>query len=205
MPTFLNVSKPAGWLRRVALLALMLLLLLPLATACEARPSAQEVAGQVGALLEAATTAQAELKATATPTPRLRATRTPTLRATKTPTRRATATPTRRAARTPTPTLRPSATGVSGLPTIRYRDLPKEAKETIALIEQGGPFPFERDGIVFQNREGLLPRKRSGYYREYTVITPGSRDRGARRIVAGAGGELYYTDDHYDSFKEVIR
>lgn len=93
----------------------------------------------------------------------------------------------------------------SGLPTIRYQDLPKQAKETIALIEQDGPFPFERDGITFQNRERILPRQPSGYYREYTVITPGSSDRGARRIVAGTEGELYYTDDHYESFREVIR
>lgn len=93
----------------------------------------------------------------------------------------------------------------SGLPAIRYQDLPQQARDTIALIEQDGPFPFQRDGITFQNRERLLPSKPSGYYREYTVITPGSRDRGARRIVAGAEGELYYTDDHYDSFKEVVR
>jgi ribonuclease T1 len=83
--------------------------------------------------------------------------------------------------------------------------LPRQARDTILLIEQDGPFPFERDGITFQNREGLLPNEPRGYYREYTVITPGSRDRGARRIVAGAEGELYYTDDHYESFREVIR
>ncbi len=88
---------------------------------------------------------------------------------------------------------------------MRYRDLPSQARDTIVLIEQDGPFPFERDGITFQNREGLLPNEPRGYYREYTVITPGSRDRGARRIVAGAEGELYYTDDHYESFREVIR
>lgn len=93
----------------------------------------------------------------------------------------------------------------SGLPTILYQDLPRQAQDTIRLIEQDGPFPFERDGITFQNREGLLPDEPRGYYREYTVITPGSRDRGARRIVAGAEGELYYTDDHYESFREVIR
>ena len=93
----------------------------------------------------------------------------------------------------------------SGLPAIRYQNLPKEAKETIALIDKGGPFPFDRDGITFQNREQLLPRKPNGYYKEYTVITPGSKDRGARRMIAGAQGELYYTDDHYESFREVIR
>lgn len=97
------------------------------------------------------------------------------------------------------------AEGVSGLPTIAYADLPAEAKTTLALIQQGGPFPFVRDGSTFQNRERLLPLKPSGYYREYTVITPGANDRGARRIVAGADGEAYYTDDHYASFKEIVR
>jgi ribonuclease T1 len=93
----------------------------------------------------------------------------------------------------------------SGLPIILYEDLPPEAQETIQLIDQGGPFPFSRDGITFQNREGILPPEPGGYYSEYTVITPGESDRGARRIVAGEEGELYYTDDHYESFKEVIR
>ncbi len=106
------------------------------------------------------------------------------------------------ATRRATPTPQPAR---SGLPTIRFEDLPRQAKETIRLIEQDGPFPFERDGITFQNRERLLPNEPRGYYREYTVITPGSRDRGARRIIAGADGELYYTDDHYESFREVIR
>lgn len=106
------------------------------------------------------------------------------------------------AARRATPTPQPAR---SGLPTIRYQDLPRQAKDTIRLIDQDGPFPFERDGITFQNRERLLPNEPRGYYREYTVVTPGSRDRGARRIVAGAQGELYYTDDHYESFREVIR
>lgn len=199
-------SRP-GRLRQVALLALILLLLLPTAAACQSRPSAQEIAGQVGSVIEAVTTVQAQVNATPTRTPRPRATRTPTPATVRTrqATPRATVTPTRRSARTATPTVRPSSSGASGLPTIRYQSLPREAKETIALIEQGGPFPFERDGITFQNREQLLPRKRSGYYREYTVITPGSRDRGARRIIAGAEGELYYTDDHYESFREVIR
>jgi ribonuclease T1 len=81
--------------------------------------------------------------------------------------------------------------------------LPPEALETIALIESDGPFPHSRDGAVFMNREGLLPRHERGYWREYTVPTPGESDRGARRIVAGAGGELYYTADHYRSFVRV--
>lgn len=94
---------------------------------------------------------------------------------------------------------------INGLPTILFAALPVEAHETIALIDAGGPFPFEQDDSVFQNREGLLPSRPSGYYREFTVITPGEDDRGARRIVSGAEGELYYTDDHYDSFSYVVR
>jgi ribonuclease T1 len=113
----------------------------------------------------------------------------------------------------PTATAQPSPTSAetdtveqfSDLPTIAYEELPPEAQETIALIDQGGPFPFDRDGIVFQNREGILPSQARGYYHEYTVITPGSDDRGARRIVTGEEGDLYYTDDHYESFQEVIR
>ena len=83
-------------------------------------------------------------------------------------------------------------------------DLPGEARETLALIRAGGPFPYSRDGAVFGNREGLLPKRSRGYYREYTVKTPGAKDRGARRIVAGRDGELYYSDDHYRSFRRII-
>lgn len=97
------------------------------------------------------------------------------------------------------------AQGVSGLPTILYADLPDEAKDTIALIDRGGPYPFRQDGGTFQNREGILPDRSRGYYQEFTVISPWEDDRGARRIVSGADGELYYTDDHYDSFREVLR
>jgi ribonuclease T1 len=82
--------------------------------------------------------------------------------------------------------------------------LPKEALDTIALIRKGGPFPHERDGATFGNRERLLPARERGWYREYTVRTPGERTRGARRIVAGRDGTLYYTDDHYRSFKRVL-
>lgn len=103
---------------------------------------------------------------------------------------------------TATPTRGPPAQ-IDGLPVITLDELPPEALETLALIERGGPFPFSKDGSVFQNRERLLPRKPSGYYREYTVITPGEDDRGARRIVSGEGGELYYTDDHYASFSRI--
>ncbi len=92
-----------------------------------------------------------------------------------------------------------------GLPAIAVDRLPPEAWDTIALIDRGGPFPYQKDGATFGNRERLLPRQPSGYYREYTIITPGSADRGARRIVAGDAGELYYTDDHYASFRRVVR
>ncbi|MGW3330180.1 ribonuclease domain-containing protein [Streptomyces rubiginosohelvolus] len=82
--------------------------------------------------------------------------------------------------------------------------LPSQAHDTLDLIEQGGPFPYEQDGTVFQNREGLLPDRSTGYYHEYTVITPGSDDRGARRIVTGEQNEEdYYTADHYASFDLV--
>ncbi len=115
------------------------------------------------------------------------------------------ASPTTTVAPRPTRTPRPTATPNDGLPTIAYDKLPRQAQETIRLIDQGGPFPYRQDGATFQNRERLLPRQPSGYYREYTVITPGESDRGARRIVAGAGGELYYTADHYASFRRVVR
>ena len=87
---------------------------------------------------------------------------------------------------------------------IDAKSLPHEARQTIALIKSGGPFPYSRDGVVFGNREGRLPKKARGYYHEYTVKTPGARDRGARRIISGREGELYYTDDHYRTFRRVI-
>ena len=81
--------------------------------------------------------------------------------------------------------------------------LPGEARDTLALIESDGPFPYRQDGATFQNREQRLPRREPGYYREYTVETPGSADRGARRIIAGGDppDEFFYTDDHYGSFR----
>ena len=82
-------------------------------------------------------------------------------------------------------------------------ELPPEARQTLELIRKGGPFPYKQDGVVFGNREKRLPLQPRGYYREYTVKTPGSRDRGARRIVAGRFGEYYYSDDHYRSFKRI--
>jgi ribonuclease T1 len=81
--------------------------------------------------------------------------------------------------------------------------LPPEVRQTLNLIRQGGPFPYARDGIVFQNRENRLPAKPRGYYHEYTVPTPGERDRGARRIISGQQGEFYYTQDHYRSFWRI--
>jgi len=86
---------------------------------------------------------------------------------------------------------------------VSLKSLPAEARETLERIKAGGPFPYRQDGRVFGNREGLLPKQKRGYYREYTVRTPGARDRGARRIVAGQGGEYYYTDDHYRSFRRI--
>ena len=95
-------------------------------------------------------------------------------------------------------------TTVSGEPgAVAVADLPPEGRRTLDLIATGGPFPYDRDGVVFENRERLLPAERRGYYREYTVPTPGSDDRGARRIVTGSNGERYYSDDHYSSFRRI--
>ena len=96
-------------------------------------------------------------------------------------------------------------------PEIALAQLPQQGRDTLALIKRGGPFPHRQDGSVFGNREKRLPARERGYYREYTVPTPGARDRGARRIVAGAGpggdvrtsGEYYYTEDHYNSFRRI--
>ncbi|MFD8806852.1 ribonuclease domain-containing protein [Streptomyces sp. NPDC059597] len=92
-----------------------------------------------------------------------------------------------------------------GMATVPESRLPVEARRTLALIDKGGPYPYARDGIVFGNYEGLLPRHQRGYYHEYTVPTPNSRTRGARRLVTGQGTEFYYTDDHYNSFRAVLR
>lgn len=93
----------------------------------------------------------------------------------------------------------------SGLPYVDLDALPPEAAETVGLIDAGGPFPYDRDGSTFGNFEGLLPDHQRGYYSEYTVETPGSPDRGARRIVAGSAEELYWTADHYASFSRIRR
>lgn len=93
----------------------------------------------------------------------------------------------------------------SGLTYVDLADLPPEAARTVALIDSGGPFPYDKDGTVFRNDEGLLPDEPRGYYHEYTVPTPGESDRGARRIVAARDGTLYWTGDHYASFQRIRR
>jgi ribonuclease T1 len=91
----------------------------------------------------------------------------------------------------------------SGMPVKALSDLPREVRTTWELIVKGGPYPYRADGQTFQNRESLLPHEKAGYYREYTVDTPGSDDRGTRRLIYGSGKELYYTGDHYKSFVVV--
>jgi ribonuclease T1 len=92
--------------------------------------------------------------------------------------------------------------------TISVADLPPEGRQTLALIVRGGPFPYpHKDGSVFGNFERQLPPHERGYYREYTVPTPGARDRGARRIVAGGEppSEYFYTADHYRSWSRIVQ
>ena len=90
------------------------------------------------------------------------------------------------------------------IPEIAASELPKEARETLKLIHKGGPYPYAKDGVAFANREAHLPKQKRGYYREYTVKTPGERTRGARRIIKGMGGEYFYSDDHYNTFKRIL-
>jgi ribonuclease T1 len=92
----------------------------------------------------------------------------------------------------------------SRIGTIAVSELPWAARETLLSVKVGGPFRYSKDGAVFGNRERLLPRKPRGYYREFTVPTSVSRDRGPRRIITGRDGESYYTDDHYRSFKRIL-
>jgi len=103
---------------------------------------------------------------------------------------------------TNTVSARPPTVETAGV--IHVADLPKEARQTLMLIRQGGPFPHARDGAVFANREGRLPPASRGTYREYTVKTPGSRDRGAKRIIATGAGQFWYTADHYRSFRRIV-
>jgi ribonuclease T1 len=99
------------------------------------------------------------------------------------------------------------ARGPAPTDVVAVRDLPKEAQQTLVLIKQGGPFSYPKDGSVFRNYEGVLPKQKRGYYHEFTVKTPGARNRGARRIVSGGdpatSGEYYYTDDHYATFRRI--
>ncbi|MFK0294167.1 ribonuclease domain-containing protein [Streptomyces sp. NPDC090442] len=92
-----------------------------------------------------------------------------------------------------------------GHPTVPAKSLPAEAQHTLKLIDAGGPFPYPKDGTVFGNYEKQLPKEPRGYYHEYTVDTPGARNRGARRLITGKQHEFFYTDDHYKSFKAVLR
>jgi len=92
----------------------------------------------------------------------------------------------------------------SDLPTMTVEQLPPEGVETLELIADGGPYPYDKDGATFGNREGILPPQPPGFYSEYTVVTPGENDRGARRIVGGDDGARFYTADHYSSFREVV-
>lgn len=106
-------------------------------------------------------------------------------------------------------TASPTLARTSTPETVALGQLPKQAQDTYQLIRSGGPFPYKKDGTVFFNRERLLPRQDRGYYREYTVKTPGSRDRGARRIVCGGTqptnpDNCYYTADHYASFSRIL-
>jgi ribonuclease T1 len=111
---------------------------------------------------------------------------------------------------TSTGTLARSPETPSALPVVALATLPEQAQQTYRLVLSGGPFPYRKDGTVFGNRERLLPSKARGYYREYTVPTPGSSDRGARRIVCGGQqpsepDACFYTADHYASFRLIAR
>ncbi|MEV7021565.1 ribonuclease [Kitasatospora sp. NPDC093558] len=106
------------------------------------------------------------------------------------------------AGRTPAP----SGTWVPADPALAdvcRTKLPSQAQDTLGLIAKGGPYPYNRDGIVFENRESRLPKKSDGYYHEYTVVTPGSNDRGTRRVVTGGAGEQFWSPDHYATFQEI--
>jgi ribonuclease T1 len=108
---------------------------------------------------------------------------------------------------------RPSLDASSTVGVVRVAELPAEGRRVLSAIHAGGPFVSPRDGMTFGNREGILPRRMRGYYAEYTVPTPGARNRGARRIIAGRGdtgdfrtsNEYYYTADHYQSFRRIVQ
>jgi ribonuclease T1 len=90
------------------------------------------------------------------------------------------------------------------IPDVSLSSLPAQVGQTVRLIQHGGPFPYAQDGVVFDNNEHLLPGHQRGYYHEYTVPTPGASDRATRRIVTGAGGQYYFTNDHYASFALIV-
>jgi len=92
---------------------------------------------------------------------------------------------------------------VSVIESVALEELPPQARQTLKLIKLGGPFPHRRDGVAFGNYEKRLPLKPRGYYHEYTVPTPGARNRGARRIVTGSADEYYYSGDHYQTFRRI--
>ncbi len=106
------------------------------------------------------------------------------------------------AAGAPAPAATPA--WAKGMKTVTEDRLPPEARRTLELIAKGGPFPYDKDGTVFGNYENRLPKQARGYYHEYTVPTPGSRTRGARRIITGEHTERYYTSDHYQTFEAVV-
>ena len=103
------------------------------------------------------------------------------------------------------PSASSAAAQPAGMASVAEASLPAEARDVIKRIDDGGTFQYRQDGVTFQNRERRLPAEPSGYYREYTVATPGAADRGARRLILGRNGELYYTPDHYKSFLWVLR
>jgi len=92
----------------------------------------------------------------------------------------------------------------TSLPIIAATELPTEARDMLQLIKRGGPFAYDRDGVAFKNYERVLPQRPRGYYHEYTVTTPGVRNRGARRVVCGPLPECYYSADHYQTFKRIL-
>jgi ribonuclease T1 len=92
----------------------------------------------------------------------------------------------------------------AGLAVISSAELPPQARDTLRAIKEGGPFAYPRDGVVFSNYERILPKRPRGYYHEYTVRTPGTHGRGARRIISGETGEYFYTADHYRTFKRIL-
>lgn len=113
------------------------------------------------------------------------------------------ASPAQAAPVSPVAVAQASCGDTSGFDMVALSALPPEATDTYDLIQQDGPYPYSQDGTVFSNREGLLPSCSSGYYHEYTVVTPGSSTRGTRRIITGDGGEYFYTGDHYASFQLI--